>query len=205
MQAKELKPGAIVNYEGAPVLIEKVNVQSPSARGAATLYKFRGRNLVTRQKVDFVLKGTDSLPQADFRKRAINLMYADVDQVHFLDQTDFNQYSLLREDVAEDLPYVTESLQGMMALIYNDECVGIQLPTAVELKITQCDPAVRGNSATGRTKPVTLETGLVVQVPEYLEQDEVIKVDTRTGEYLVASVTVGRLATCPVVFGMSPP
>lgn len=184
MQAKELKPGAIVNYEGAPVLIEKVNVQSPSARGAATLYKFRGRNLVTRQKIDFVLKGTDSLPQADFHKRAIGLMYTDVEQVHFLDQTDFNQYSLSREDVAEDLPYVTESLEGMMALIYNGQCVGIQLPTAVELKITQCDPAVRGNSATGRTKPVTLETGLIVHVPEYLEEGEVIKVDTRTGEYL---------------------
>jgi elongation factor P len=101
-----------------------------------------------------------------------------------LDQTDFNQYSLSRDDVAEDLPYVTESLEGMMALIYNDQCVGIQLPTSVELRITQCDPAVRGNSATGRTKPVTLETGLVVQVPEYLEQDEVIKIDTRTGEFL---------------------
>jgi elongation factor P len=184
MQAKEIKPGAILNYDGAPVLVEKVNVQSPSARGAATLYKFRGRNLVTRQKVDFVLKGTDSLPPADFHKRAVSFMYSDADQVHFLDQTDFNQYSLAREDVADDLPYVTEALQGMMALIYNDECVGIQLPTAVELKITQCDPAVRGNSATGRTKPVTLETGLVVQVPEYLEQDEVIKVDTRTGEFL---------------------
>ena len=184
MLAKEIKPGAIVNYEGAPVLIEKVNVQSPSARGAATLYKFRGRDLVTRQKVDFVLKGTDSLAQADFHKRAVSLMYADADQVHFLDQTDFNQYSLSREEVAEELPYLTESLQGMMALIYNDACVGIQLPTAVELKITQCDPAVRGNSATGRTKPVTLETGLVVHVPEYLEQGEVIKVDTRTGDYL---------------------
>jgi elongation factor P len=184
MQAKELKPGAIVNYEGAPVRIEKVNVQSPSARGAATLYKFRGRDLVSRQKIDFVLKGTDSLPQADFHKREINLMYADIEQVHFLDQTDFNQYSLSREDVAEDLPYVTESLQGMLALIYNGECVGIQLPTAVELKITQCDPAARGNSATGRTKPVTLETGVIVHVPEYLEQGEVIKVDTRTGEYL---------------------
>ena len=111
-------------------------------------------------------------------------MYADIEQVHFLDQTDFNQYSLSREDVAEELPYVTESLQGMLALIYNGECVGIQLPTAVELKITQCDPAVHGNSATGRTKPVTLETGLIVHVPEYLEQGEVIKVDTRTGEYL---------------------
>lgn len=184
MQAKEIKPGVIVNYDSAPVLVEKVNVQSPSARGAATLYKFRGRNLVTRQKVDFVLKGTDFLPPADFRKRAVSLMYSDADQVHFLDQTDFNQYSLSREDVEDELPYMTEALEGLMALIYNDQCVGIQLPTSVELRITQCDPAARGNSATGRTKPVTLETGLVVHVPEYLEQDEVIKIDTRTGEFL---------------------
>ena len=112
-------------------------MQSPSAHGAATLYKFRGRNLVTRQKTDFVLKGTDSLPQADFHKRAVTLMYADADQVHLLDQTDFNQYSLPREDMAEDLPYITESLQGMVALIYNGECVGVQLPAAVELKITR--------------------------------------------------------------------
>lgn len=184
MQAKEIKPGAILNYEGAPVLIEKINVQSPSARGASTLYKFRGRNLVTRQKVDFVLKGTESLPPADFHKRAISFMYADADSAHFLDQTDFNQYSLSRDDVAEDLPYITEAVEGMMALIYNDQCVGIQLPAAVQLKITHCDPATRGNSATSRTKPVTLETGLVIQTPDYLEQGEVIKIDTRTGEFL---------------------
>ena len=71
-----------------------------------------------------------------------------------------------------------------MALIYNDECVGIQLPVAVELEVTECDPAVRGNSATSRTKPATLETGLIVQVPEYLKQGEKIKVDTRNGEFL---------------------
>jgi len=184
MLAKEIKPGAIMNYEGAPVRIESINVQSPSARGAATLYKFRGRNLVTRQKTDFVLKGTDSLPPADFHKRAVTLMYADADQVHLLDQTDFNQYSLSRENMAEDLPYITEALQGMMALIYNGECVGVQLPAAVELKITRCDPVARGNSATGRTKPATLETGLVVHVPEYLKEGEIVKVDTRTGEFL---------------------
>lgn len=184
MLAKEIKPGAIVNYEGSPVRIEVVNVQSPSARGAATLYKFRGRNLVTRQKTDFVLKGTDSLPQADFHKRAVTLMYSDAEQVHLLDQADFNQYSLSREDLAEDLPYITESLQGMMGLIYNGECVGVQLPAAVELKITRCDPAARGNSATGRTKPATLETGLVIQVPEYMKEGEIVKVDTRTGEFL---------------------
>ena len=72
----------------------------------------------------------------------------------------------------------------MMALIYNGECVGIQIPATVELKITQCDPAVRGNSATSRTKPATLETGYSLQVPEYLKEGEMIKVDTRSGDYL---------------------
>ena len=71
-----------------------------------------------------------------------------------------------------------------MALIYNDQCVGIQLPAAVELKITECDPGIKGNSATSRTKPATLETGLVIHVPEYLKQGETIKVDTRTGNFL---------------------
>ena len=86
--------------------------------------------------------------------------------------------------IAQAVPRSAEELEGMLALIYNDECVGVQVPTAVQLRITQCDPGVRGNSATGRTKPATLETGLIVQVPEYLSQDEVIKVDTRTGAFL---------------------
>ena len=71
--------------------------------------------------------------------------------------------------MANELQYITEDLQGMLALIYNGECVGIQLPAAVDLKITECDPAVKGNSATSRTKPAKLETGVIVQVPEYLE------------------------------------
>jgi elongation factor P len=104
--------------------------------------------------------------------------------VHLLDQTDFNQYSLTLEEVTEQMPYVTESLQGMLALFYNGECVGLQLPLAVELTITECDPAVRGNSATSRTKPAKLETGLSVHVPEYLKQGERIKVDTRTGDFI---------------------
>jgi elongation factor P len=184
MQAKEIKPGAVVNFEGAPIIIESVNVQSPSARGAATLYKFRGRNLVTRQKTDITLRGGESLDQADFERRTVKLMYCDATHMHLLDQTDFNQYSIELADVEEEAQYVTDSLEGMFALIYNGECVGLQVPAAVELTITQCDPGIRGNSATGRTKPATLETGLVVQIPEYLSQGERIKVDTRTGTYL---------------------
>lgn len=184
MLAKDIKTGAVLNYNDAPCIIETITVQTPSARGAATLYKFRARNLITKQKVDIVLKGTDSLDEADFSRRAVKYMYSDATHDHFLDSQDYNQYSLLKEDVVEEMKYVTESLEGIQAMIYNEECVGIQLPVSVELKVTGCEPVARGNSATGRTKPATLETGLVVQVPEYLAEGEVIKVDTRSGEYL---------------------
>lgn len=184
MQAKEIKPGTVVVHNGTPVLIQSVKVQTPSARGAATLYKFRGQNLVAKQKTDITLKGGESLDEADFQRRSVKLMYTDATDIYLLDQTDFNQYSLPLEEVENERQYITEELEGVLALIYNDECVGLQLPTAVELTVTQCDPGVKGNSATSRTKPATLETGLVVQVPEYLAQGERIKVDTRTGEFL---------------------
>lgn len=182
--AKEIKTGTVVVYEETPVLIEGINVQSPSARGAATLYKFRARNVITRQKVDFVLKGTEGLNEADFSKRPVTMMYTDPSHLFLMDAESYNQYELPLEDVAEQLPYITEGLEGMRALIYNDACVGLEIPGSVELTITQCDPGVRGNSATSRTKPATLETSLVVQVPEYIKEGERIKVDTRTGEFL---------------------
>jgi len=111
-------------------------------------------------------------------------MFCDAESLHLLDQTDFNQFSLPLADCQDEMQYLTESLEGVLALIYNEECVGIQIPTTVELDITQCDPGVKGNSATGRTKPATLETGISIQVPEYLKQGERIKVDTRSGEFL---------------------
>ncbi len=184
MQAKEIKPGAVVNVDGAPVLIETVSVQTPSARGAATLYKYRGRNLVSKQKTDITLKGGESLEGADFERRPVKLMYADATHMHLLDQQDYNQWSIALEDVGDARPYITEEIDGLLALIYNSECVGVQTPTAVELTITECEPGARGNSATGRTKPATLETGLVVQVPEFIKQGEKIKVDTRSGDFL---------------------
>ncbi len=184
MLAKEIKTGAIVLYNDAPCIIETINVQSPSARGAQTFYKYRARNLITKQKVDITLRGGDSLDLADFTRRPVKYMYSDGTHHHFLDQNDYNDYALPRDDVADEMQYVTEELEGVQALIFNDECVGIQVPFTVELTVVECDPGIRGNSATSRTKPAKLQTGLVVQVPEYLEQGEVIKVDTRTGEYL---------------------
>ncbi|MFZ5832868.1 MAG: elongation factor P [Planctomycetota bacterium] len=184
MIAKEIKTGHIVNYSEAPCLIETVNVQSPSARGAATFYKFRARNLITKQKIDITLRGGESLDEADFQKRPVKFMYSDATHCHFLDEQDYNQYSLTHEEVADERSYLIEDLDGIVGLIYNDQFVGVQLPAAVALKVVQCDPGIKGASATSRTKPATLETGLVVQVPEYLSEGEVIKVDTRSGQYL---------------------
>ncbi len=184
MLAKEIKTGTVVAYNGAPVLINGITVQTPSARGAATLYKFRGRDLVNKQKVDITLKGTESLEEADFERRPVKLMYADNECLHVLDQTDYNQYSIPLADVEEERLYITEVLEGMLALIYNNECVGLQLPTTIELLVTECDPGIKGDSATKRAKPAKLETGLIVQVPEYLAQGERIKVDSRTGQFI---------------------
>jgi len=184
MQAKDIKTGTVVVYEGNPVIIQGITVNSPSARGAATLYKFRARNVVTRNKVDITSKGTDSLKEADFTRRSVQMMYSDATHIFLMDQEDFHQYELALDDVADQLPYMTEGLEGMKAMIYNDACVGLEIPTTVELAITQCDPGVKGNSATSRTKPATLETGLIVQVPEYIKEGEKLKIDSRTGAFL---------------------
>lgn len=184
MQAKDIKTGSIVEYQGSPVMIQTIKVMSPSARGASTVYKFRARNIVTRQKVDIAMKGTESLVDADFERREIKLMYADATHLHFLDQVDYQQYSIPLEDLENEKPFITDALEGMLALIYNGRCVGIKVPDTVELVVTRCDPGVKGNSATSRTKPATLETGHEVQVPEYLKEGERVKVDTRNGDYL---------------------
>jgi elongation factor P len=184
MIAKEIKPGTLLVYNEAPCMVKSVFAQSPSARGASMIYKYKCVNLLTKQKVDIALRGGESLPEANFEKRAVQFLYSDPTSLHFMDLVDYNQYELPLDSVEDEAQYLTERLEGVQALIYNDQCVGVSLPAAVELKVTQCDPSARGNSANARTKPATLETGLVVQVPEYLKEGEMVKVDTRSGEFL---------------------
>src|SRR4026208_629425 len=105
MLAKDIKNGTVVNYGDAPCIIESISVQSPSARGAATLYKYRARNLVTKAKIDIVLKGGESLDEANFERRAVKFMYADATHMHFLDSADYNQYALPAADLAHEAQY----------------------------------------------------------------------------------------------------
>jgi len=188
--AKDFKRRMVVDIDGTPHMIEHIQVQSPSARGAATLYKVKARNLRTRARVEKSFKGTDSLSEASFERRAVEYLYRDPDGFHFMDSSDYNQFALKPEDLEDFIPYMTENMTGVEALLVDEEVIGIEIPETVELKITDTAPGVKGNSATGRTKPATLSTGHVIQVPEHLDSGIMVKVKTDTGEYLGRANTI---------------
>ncbi len=182
--AKDFKRRMVVEIDGAPHMIEQIQVQTPSARGAATLYKIKARNLKTKNRVEKSYKGTDSLNESSFERRPVQFLYRDPDGFHFMDAADFNQFSLPTEDLRDQAPYMTENMEGVESLVVDDEVIAIEIPDTVELPIIDTAPGVRGNSATGRTKPATLSTGHSIQVPEHLDSGVTVRVDTRTGEYL---------------------
>lgn len=182
--AKDLKNGTVVELDAAPCLIEQITVQSPSARGASTLYKIRARNLRAGTKLDRVFKGTDLIRDADFSRRSVQFLYRDASHFHFMDDQDYSQFALSADQLVDQAGYLVENMPGLLSLVFNGEPIGIQLPPAVDLAIVECNPAVKGNSATGRTKPATLSTGLVVQVPEYLAPGELIRIDTSTAQFV---------------------
>jgi len=182
--AKDFKKRMAVEIDGQPHLIEQITVQTPTARGAATLYKIRARNLLTRARIERAFRGADQLPEASFERRSIQYLYNDGDQYHFMDNATFDQFALDAATLEEQMPFLVENMEGVEALVVDERVIGIELPATVDLPIVETAPGVKGNSATGRTKPATLATGHVIQVPEHLEPGTVARVDTRTGEYL---------------------
>src|SRR6516225_4596669 len=174
----------VVEIDGAPHMIEQIQLQTPSARGAATLYKIKARNLKTKNRVEKTYRGTDALNESSFERRQVQYLYRDADELHFMDAANFNQFSMTAEELKDLVPFMTENMEGVEAMLVDDEVIAIELPDTVELPIVDTTPGVRGNSATGRTKPATLSTGHVIQVPEHLEPGVTVRVDTRSGEYL---------------------
>ena len=181
--AKDFEKRMVVEIDGQPHMIEQITVQTPSARGAATLYKIAARNLKTRSRVEKAFRGTDALPESRFERRPVQYLYRDGDQLVFMDESTYDQFNLNARDLEEQLRYMSENMAGLEVMVVDDEPIAIQIPDTVDLLIVETAPGVRGNSATGRTKPATLSTGFVIQVPEHLDAT-VVRVDTRTGEYL---------------------
>ena len=184
MKASELKKGLVLDIDGRNILIKALEVQSPSSRSGSTLYKVRGLDLVTRQKYENRFKGDESVQTVDFGRRGVQFLFKDADSCTFMDRESFEQYLLNTADLQEELLYLTEDLEGVVAMIADDTLLGIELPATVALEITDTAPGMKAASASSRTKPATLSTGLIVQVPEYLTPGEHIKVNTGTGEYI---------------------
>jgi elongation factor P len=180
----DLKRGGTVDIDGASLIVEDIQVSTPSARGAVSLYRFRFRNLVTKQKLDKTFKGDDVLKEANFELRPVQYSYERDGAYTFMDLETFAEFTLTREDLGDVLDYLTESTEGMRAMLVNDRVVGIEMPASVDLEITETAPALKGASATSRNKSATLSTGQVVQVPEYITTGERVRVDTRTGKFI---------------------
>jgi elongation factor P len=184
MKANEIKKGAVIQIDNQTIMIKHVQVQSPSSRSGSTLYKVKGSNVVSRQKFERSFKGDETVETVEFMRRPVQYLYRDADGCTFMDKETYEQYLLADAAVEEELPYITEGLEGIYAMIANDTVLGIELPATVVLEIVECAPEIKGASASARTKPATLSTGLVVQVPEYISQGEMIKINTETNEYM---------------------
>ena len=184
IKACDLSKNSVVELNGDPHVVEQLRVQSPSARGASTLYKIRFRNVRTRAKLDQTYKGDDPVKETDFDTRLVSFSFREGDRFTFMDLEDYSQFELMADEIEDAVPYLVDGMEGIKALTQNGKVLCIQLPDAVELRIAECAPSMRGASVTARTKAATLETGLVLQVPEYMEQGERIRVDTRTGGFV---------------------
>ena len=189
MLVKQFASGGVITVNGAPHIIESVEKHTPSARGAATIYKVRCRNLLTQMKTDLSCKGEDSYDEPDFRQQEVQYLYKEGNDYVFMDVESFEQFPLAAEIIGDDKYYLVEDMEGISALILEDHIVGIRLPDVVELELVECDPAIKGQSATNRGKSAKTQTGLEIQVPEYMEQGEIVRIDTRTGKFL------GRVGT----------
>jgi elongation factor P len=182
-RASDLKKGDVVRIDGDPHIVETVKVQTPSARGAVTLYKIRFRNLKSKRKVDQSLHGDDFLAEADFERRPVQYLFGDASSITFMDLQDYSQFTLAKDEIEDEWPYLSEGLEGLVSISSEGRVLGLEIPTFINLEIVDTRPSVKGGSVTARTKPATLSTGLVVQIPEYMSAGETIRVDTRTGEY----------------------
>jgi len=183
-KACDLKKGNLVGINGLPHVVEDLKVSTPSARGAASIYRFRFRNLVNKSKQDVSCKGDEPFAEIDFERRPVQYLYREVDLYTFMDTEDFSQFTLPQDAIEEQRLYLVEDMEGIYALLSEGKILTIEMPQKVELTVVECEPVMKGATAASRSKPAKCQTGLVVHVPEYLEVGETIIVDTATGAFV---------------------
>ena len=184
LTTSDFKKGLAIQVEGVPYVIMEYSVQTPSARGSATLVRIKGRNVITGQVLDMTFKSGDKFEEPDLERRKINFMYSDGDDFHFMDEESYEQFHMDRDALAGTVQWLREGVT-LRSIVFQGRVVGVELPQFVEMKVIETGPGGRSDMASGKvTKPATLETGTEIRVPVYLEAGESVMVDTGTGEFV---------------------
>ena len=178
----DLKRGLPIELDGEPYAV--VEYERSKMQQRAPVMRIRFRSLRTGRVVDRTFQGYDvKLTPASVVHHSAQYIYEDGGLYYFMDTESFDQFPLSQEQVEEALPYLVEQTK-VDIVFYQDQPFAIELPITVDLRVAEADPGLRGDTAQGGTKPATLETGLGIHVPLFVEAGETVRVDTRTGQYL---------------------
>ena len=177
----DFRNGMALDVDGKLVTIVEFQHVKPG-KGSAFV-RTRIRNLLTGRTIDRTFKSGDVVGKPDIDEREMQFLYREGDHYNFMDNKTFEQTFVTAEQMGDAKNFIKDNTTTHI-LFYNGKAIGVTLPNAMDLRVVKCDPGVRGDTVSGATKPATLETGAVVNVPLFVNEGESIKVDTRTGQYL---------------------
>ncbi|MGA2404457.1 MAG: elongation factor P [Syntrophobacteraceae bacterium] len=181
LTAGELRKGAKIEIDGDPYLIVDFEFSKPG-KGQA-LYRCRLKNMITGAQLDRTYRSGEKFNAADLEEQEMQYLYNDGQNYHFMNMSSYEQLEISAGTVGEASSFLIENLI-VNVLLFQGRPIGLTLPNFVELKIVKSDPGIKGDTASGATKPATLETGHLIQVPLFLEEGETVRIDTRTGQYV---------------------
>jgi elongation factor P len=177
----DFRNGMVLDYEGSYYQIVEFQHVKPGKGGAFVRTKLK--NVQTGNVIDRTFRAGEKLAEARLERTSFQYLYSDGSSYHFMNTETFDQMAIPAERVESEKGYLKENLKVVM-LMNGEEPISLEVPTFVELSVRATDPGVRGDTASGGSKPATLETGLVVQVPLFIQVGDVLKIDTRTGQYV---------------------
>ena len=179
--AGEFRNGVTFDMDGSVMQIIEFQHVKPG-KGAAFV-RTKLRNVITGAVIEKTFNPTDKYPPAHIERREAEYLYSDGELYYFMDNETFEQTPLNGDILGDSFKFVKENTTCKI-LSYQGNVFGVEPPMFMELTVTEAEPGVKGDTATGATKPVTLETGVQIKVPLFVNEGDVVKVDTRTGEYL---------------------
>ncbi len=179
--SSDLRKGLKIVIDGEPYIITDFQFSKPG-KGQA-LYRCKLKNMITGLTMDRTYRSGDKFEPANLDEVHMQFLYKDGEGYHFMDLTTYDQITMTEENLGDAKNFLKDNME-VDILFFQGTPIDITLPIFVELEVTESSPGVRGDTATGATKPVTVETGYSLQVPLFIEEGDVLKIDTRTGQYV---------------------